>query len=182
MDPRRVRAPSCHCPKVVHRNYLKPATFKFVEKGDAMNAHGPVLAGSYSYHLVALSVIIAILAAYAALDLGGRITAAKGFIRAVWLGCGAFAMGLGIWSMHYIGMLAFQLPVSVKYDWPQVLLSPLAAILASGIALFIVSRQKMGLIAACIEAFSWEGVSLPCTTSAWRPCAYLPCACTTPRS
>jgi two-component system, sensor histidine kinase and response regulator len=130
---------------------------KFAEKDDAMTAHGTVLVGFYSYHLVALSIIIAILAAYAALDLGGRIAAAKGFIRLVWLGCGAFAMGLGIWSMHYIGMLAFQLPVRVEYNWPQVLLSLLAAILASGVALFIVSRQKMGLVAACIGSILMGG-------------------------
>ncbi len=122
-----------------------------------MNTHGQVLAGSYSYHLVALSVVIAILAAYAALDLGGRIAAAKGVVQAAWLGCGAVAMGLGIWSMHYIGMLAFQLPVSVRYDWPQVLLSLFAAILASGVALFLVSRAKMGLFAACTGSLLMGG-------------------------
>ena len=52
-------------------------------------------------------------------------------------------MGLGIWSMHYIGMLAFALPVPVLYDWPTVLLSLLAAIFASGVALFVVSRKKL---------------------------------------
>lgn len=57
-------------------------------------------------------------------------------------------MGLGIWSMHYIGMLAFHLPVPVQYDWPTVLLSFLAAVLASAVALFVVSRKRMGLIQA----------------------------------
>ena len=54
-------------------------------------------------------------------------------------------MGLGIWSMHYIGMLAFSLPVPVQYDWPTVLASLLAAIAASGVALYVVSRARMGL-------------------------------------
>lgn len=53
-------------------------------------------------------------------------------------------MGLGIWSMHYIGMLAFSLPIPVFYDWPTVVLSLLAAILASSVALYVVSRQLMG--------------------------------------
>ena len=53
-------------------------------------------------------------------------------------------MGLGIWSMHFTGMLAFNLPVPVFYDWPTVLLSLLAAILASAVALYVVSRKKMG--------------------------------------
>ena len=51
-------------------------------------------------------------------------------------------MGTGIWSMHYIGMLAFTLPIPVLYDWPTVLLSLLAAIFASAIALFVVSRRE----------------------------------------
>ena len=104
--------------------------------------------GSYDYRLVVLSVLIAICAAYAALDLAGRITAAKGRVRLAWLVGGATAMGLGIWSMHYIGMLAFSLPVPVLYDWPTVLLSLLAAIFASAVALFVVSRKKMGWISA----------------------------------
>ena len=102
------------------------------------------LLGSYNYALVALSVLIAILASYTALDLAGRVTATSGWTRAVWLLGGASAMGTGIWSMHYIGMLAFVLPIPVAYHWPTVLLSLLAAILASIVALGVASRQKMG--------------------------------------
>ena len=102
------------------------------------------LIGSYNYGLVALSVLIAMFASYAALDLAGRVTAADGWTRAVWVLGGAGAMGTGIWSMHYIGMLAFILPIPVAYHWPTVLLSLFAAILASAIALYVVSRQKMG--------------------------------------
>jgi PAS domain S-box-containing protein len=102
------------------------------------------LIGSYNYALVALSVLIAMFASYAALDLAGRVTAAGGWTRAVWLLGGAGAMGTGIWSMHYIGMLAFILPIPVAYHWPTVLLSLFAAILASVVALGVVSRQKMG--------------------------------------
>jgi NO-binding membrane sensor protein with MHYT domain/signal transduction histidine kinase len=106
------------------------------------------LIGSYNYTLVALSVLIAIFASYAALDLAGRVTAAGGWTRAVWLLGGAGAMGTGIWSMHYIGMLAFILPIPVAYHWPTVLLSLFAAILASVIALYVVSRQRMGAFRA----------------------------------
>jgi NO-binding membrane sensor protein with MHYT domain/signal transduction histidine kinase len=99
--------------------------------------------GSYNYALVALSVLIAIVAAYAALDLAARVTAATGWTRAIWLLGGGAAMGIGIWSMHYIGMLAFILPIPVAYHWSTVLLSLLAAILASVVALHVVSRQNM---------------------------------------
>ena len=102
------------------------------------------LIGSYNYALVALSVLIAMFASYAALDLAGRITAVSGWTRVFWLLGGAGAMGTGIWSMHYIGMLAFILPIPVAYHWPTVLLSLFAAVLASVIALYVVSRQKMG--------------------------------------
>ena len=103
-----------------------------------------MMTGSYDFRLVTVSVVIAICASYAALDLAGRTTAASGRIRMAWLAGGAAAMGLGIWSMHYIGMLAFTLPVPVSYDWPTVLLSLLAAVFASAVALFVVSRQRMG--------------------------------------
>src|SRR5580658_4594416 len=105
--------------------------------------HAATLAGSYDYRLVALSVVIAMLASYAALDLAGRVTSARGRTRFLWLTGGAAAMGLGIWSMHYIGMLAYSLPVRVLYNWPTVLLSLVAAMLASGIALFVASRSVM---------------------------------------
>jgi PAS domain S-box-containing protein len=101
------------------------------------------MTGSYDYRLVTLSVVMAVCAAYAALDLAGRTTASRGRARLFWLAGGAAAMGLGIWSMHYIGMLAFRLPVPVFYDWPTVLVSLFAAIFASWVALFVVSRHRM---------------------------------------
>jgi len=101
------------------------------------------MTGSYDYRLVTLSVVMAVCAAYAALDLAGRTTASRGRARLFWLAGGAAAMGLGIWSMHYIGMLAFLLPVPVFYDWPTVVVSLFAAIFASGVALFVVSRHRM---------------------------------------
>jgi PAS domain S-box-containing protein len=107
-----------------------------------------IVAGSYDYRLVALSVLVAILASYTALDLGARVTASRGRARLWWMIGGATSMGIGIWSMHYVGMLAFRLPVAVQYNWPAVLLSLLIAILASGVALFVVSRSTMGPLAA----------------------------------
>ncbi len=106
------------------------------------------LIGSYNYALVALSVFIAVFASYAALDLASRVTAAGGWTRALWVLGGAGAMGTGIWSMHYIGMLAFSLPIPVAYHWPTVLLSLFAAIFASVIALHVVSRPKMSAFQA----------------------------------
>jgi PAS domain S-box-containing protein len=106
--------------------------------------HIATLASSYDYRLVGLSVLIAVLASYAALDLAGRVTAARGRARFHWLIGGSVTMGLGIWAMHYVGMLALKLPVAIFYDWPTVLASLLAAMLASWIALFVVSRKTMG--------------------------------------
>jgi PAS domain S-box-containing protein len=103
---------------------------------------------SYDYSEVARSVLIAIAASYAALDLAGRVTAASGRARLAWLSGGATAMGIGIWAMHFKGMLAFRLPVPVEYHWPTVLLSLVVAILASAFALYVVSRQKLGLVEA----------------------------------
>jgi len=122
-----------------------------------MNSPDLFLIGTYNYGLVALSVFIAIIASYAALDLAGRVTSARGRSRYFWLTGGAIAMGTGIWSMHYIGMLAFRMSIPVKYDWPTVLLSLLAAILASAIALFVVSRREMGMFRAIAGSFAMGG-------------------------
>jgi PAS domain S-box-containing protein len=97
----------------------------------------------YDYRLVTLSVAIAVVASYVALDLTGRVTANRGSTRLAWLTGGALAMGTGIWAMHFTGMLAFRLPIRVYYHVPTVILSLLAAILASFIALHVVSRERM---------------------------------------
>ena len=112
-----------------------------------MNPMG-VMAGSYNYLLVVLSALIAVLASYSALDLAERIIAARGMVRLAWLISGSAAMGIGIWSMHYNAMLGFQLPVPIWYHWPTVLLSLLAGIVASAIALFTASRTTLGWPAA----------------------------------
>jgi len=134
------------------------------------------LTGSYDYRLVFLSVAIAMLASYAALDLGGRVTNARGRARLAWLGGGAFAMGIGIWSMHYIGMLAFRLPVPVEYDWPTVLLSLLCAVIASGLALFIVSRDAMTLAEAGVGGILM-GAGIACMHYIGMDAMRLPAMC-----
>src|SRR5438445_3093385 len=101
-----------------------------------------VMVGSYDYRLVVLSVVIAVLASYAALDLGGRVTSARSGARSLWLSGGGIAMGSGMWSMHYVGMLGFRLPVPGQDDWPTVLVWLLAAILAVASAVLVGSRQE----------------------------------------
>jgi PAS domain S-box-containing protein len=107
-----------------------------------MNSVSPLL-GTYDYRLVTLSFLIAIATSYTFLELAGRVTANRGGARLAWLGGGAFSMGSGIWCMHYTGMLAFHLPIPVFYHVPTVAISLLAAILASLIALYVVSRAPM---------------------------------------
>src|SRR3990167_5997054 len=103
------------------------------------------LASHYDLSLVALSVVIAIMAAYVAIDLAGRVTNSQGRPRLLWLAGGAAAMGTGIWSMHFIGMLAFSLPIPVHYHAPTVAFSLLAAVIASLIALVVVSEPTLAL-------------------------------------
>jgi two-component system sensor histidine kinase/response regulator len=66
---------------------------------------------------------------------------------------------LGTWSMHCIGMFAFSLSVPIHYDWPTVLLSLLAAVFASAVALFVVSGQPMRWFQAMMGAWSWAAES-----------------------
>src|SRR3989338_9277144 len=94
--------------------------------------------------LVLLSVVVAILASYVALNLAYSVTQAKGKAKIIWLACGALAMGFGIWSMHFVGMLAFEMPgMEMGYDVPLMILSVVVAIGASALALFIASRPAV---------------------------------------
>src|SRR5258706_5641654 len=118
------------------------------------------LPGSYDYVEVARSVLIAIAASYAALDLTGRVTAAKGRLRQAWLCGGAIAMGIGIWEMHFKGMMALHLPVPVAYDWLTILAALLVAICASAVALSLASGREMGWVEAVTGSmFMGAGIS-----------------------
>ncbi|VVP49831.1 putative signaling protein [Pseudomonas fluorescens] len=102
-----------------------------------------MLIGNYSPTLVIISLCVAILASYTALDLTERIATAKGRAVHLWTAGGAFAMGTGVWSMHFIGMLAFKLPIDLGYDVSLTLLSLLIGILSSGFALWLVSQAQL---------------------------------------
>ena len=102
------------------------------------------MVGTYDLKLVALSLVVAAFASYTALDLAGRVSATRGRPARIWLVAGAVAMGAGIWSMHFIGMLAFSLPdLRLAYDLPVTLLSMFAAIVVSGLALYVVQRPRL---------------------------------------
>lgn len=104
----------------------------------------PISIGNYNPVLVSLSFVLSILGAWAALDLSGRVYQHEGRRRkAVWLNLGALAMGTAIWSMHYVGMLAYQMHMPVLYDWPTVVCSMLAAFAASALALWLVARPTL---------------------------------------
>ncbi len=102
-----------------------------------------MLIGSYSPSLVVISLCVAMLAAYTALDLVGRIATAKGKAVYFWMAGGSLSMGVGIWSMHFIGMLAFSLPIELGYDLNLTGLSLLIAVLSSGFALWLVSQPRL---------------------------------------
>lgn len=103
------------------------------------------LSGHHDMGLVLLAFAVAVLASYTALDIGGRIKEARGGMRVIWLAAGATAMGGGIWSMHFIAMLAFSMPVPIGYDLALTVASLLVAIAATGIALFIVTRGALDI-------------------------------------
>lgn len=101
-----------------------------------------VVTGTYNPYLVALSILVASFASYTALDLGGRAELAQGPPHRSWLAAAAAAltMGGGIWSMHFVAMLAFELPMPVSYDVGLTVLSLILAILAAGGGFYVISR------------------------------------------
>jgi NO-binding membrane sensor protein with MHYT domain/CheY-like chemotaxis protein len=98
---------------------------------------------TYSPLLVFISILVASLASYTALDLASRISASRGGAARAWLVGGAISMGTGIWSMHFIGMLAVRLPITLGYEWGQTIASLAIAICSSFFALFIVNSAVL---------------------------------------
>ncbi|HEY4213580.1 MAG TPA: MHYT domain-containing protein [Steroidobacteraceae bacterium] len=99
---------------------------------------------TYDFWLVGLSIVVAILVSFTALTLAGRV-AAQERSGGPWLLGGAVAMGIGIWSMHFIGMLAFSAPIPLRYNVLTTLASLVIGILTSGFALAIASRRDLSL-------------------------------------
>lgn len=102
-----------------------------------------MLHAAYDLRLVGLSILVAILTSYTALDLARHKTDRSLSTNFIWLLGGAIAMGVGIWAMHFIGILAMQLPIPVQYDWWIVGYSVLPAIAASGLALYLVIQPQL---------------------------------------
>src|SRR5216683_1797161 len=97
--------------------------------GPKIGAIPMVVTGIYDPYLVALSILVAALASYTALDLGGRVAAAP------------ITMGGGIWSMHFVAMLAFIMPTPMSYDIGLTTLSLVVAIFVTGGGFYVISRQ-----------------------------------------
>ncbi|GAC1485757.1 MAG: hypothetical protein NVS1B5_07670 [Gemmatimonadaceae bacterium] len=99
---------------------------------------------TYDIALVILSVVVATIGAYVAVEIAQRVRTAGRRRRILWTSSAALAMGLGIWSMHFVGMLALHLPVLVWYDAPLILLSVVAAVVGCAIAFVIFNRVTVG--------------------------------------
>jgi diguanylate cyclase (GGDEF)-like protein/PAS domain S-box-containing protein len=106
-----------------------------------------VIRGSYDAVTVVLSVTIAVFASYVALGFANRMSWGASRQRNLWLVLGAATMGVGIWSMHFVGMLAYQLPIKVRYDLWITLFSMVPAGVATWLAFYIVSRPRVGWLA-----------------------------------
>jgi diguanylate cyclase (GGDEF)-like protein/PAS domain S-box-containing protein len=102
--------------------------------------------GFYDPVLVSLSIAVAILSSFTALNLAGRLLVADGPTRFWWLLAAALALGGGIWSMHFVGMLAFIMPMAVTYDVQLTLVSLLLPVLVVGAGLIILNRFGNGLV------------------------------------
>ena len=102
-----------------------------------------IIAGTHDGGLVTLSIAIAVLASYTALDLAARVRASSGWMRRAWLATAAVAMGGGIWAMHFVAMLAFTMPgMAVGYDRALTTLSLLTAIGVTGVSFAVVARPR----------------------------------------
>jgi diguanylate cyclase len=101
------------------------------------------LTPSYDVLGVLASILIACLASYVTLDLARRVRSPERTVAFVWWLGGSLVMGTGIWSMHFVGMLAFSLPVTLGYAEMLTFLSWVAAVVVSAIALGLASRGTL---------------------------------------
>jgi diguanylate cyclase len=115
------------------------------------------LVGTYNPWLVLLSVAVAIFVSHTALRLSARVARATGLPSKLWLVGGAIAMGSGIWSMHFIGMLAFSLPIALAYDIPTTIGTLFIAIITSAFALGVANRPRISLFHLMISALLLGG-------------------------
>jgi diguanylate cyclase (GGDEF)-like protein len=95
--------------------------------------------------IVAASLLIATLASFVALDLSRRMRGSAGDFRPLWWSVGSVVLGTGIWSMHFVGMLGFTLPIELGFSGWYTFLSWVAAVAASGVALWVASRPNYSL-------------------------------------
>lgn len=98
--------------------------------------------GHYDYGLVLVSYLVAVLAGYSALYFGAQLTRAASR-RRLWLGLGAFTMGTGVWTMHFVGMQAHKMDMVQSYDLGLTTLSWFAAVVASGLALHRIGLPRI---------------------------------------
>lgn len=124
---------------IIETSFARTASVSF---GSGQQKDGSVLEGTYNLTLVALSYGVAVAASYTALELSRRVSATAGSMATWWLVGGAVSMGVGIWTMHFIGMLAFSMPMTFTYDISITVLSLLVAMAAAGFALFTASRKR----------------------------------------
>src|ERR1700720_4154355 len=101
-----------------------------------------VVTGTHDPFLVALSILVASFASYTALDLSGHVGRARGFARRMWLVAAALTMGGGIWSMHFVAMLAFIMPTPMSYDIGLTILSLVVAVFVTGGGFYVIGRQS----------------------------------------
>src|SRR5882672_9781219 len=104
------------------------------------------MVGVYNPWLVLLSIAVAIFVSHTALNLSSRVARSTHKPTArLWLVGGAISMGCGIWSMHFVGMLALSLPIALSYNIATTLASLAIAIALSGFALSIASRPQISM-------------------------------------
>lgn len=109
--------------------------------------------GNYNYYIVGLSIAIAILASYSALNITSKISDANGKSKFFWLFGGAMVMGSGIWSMHFVGMLAMHMNMNVRYDVFLTIMSMLVSVVSSFIAFYITMPRNINWFKIAIGGF-----------------------------
>ncbi|HEY7885223.1 MAG TPA: MHYT domain-containing protein, partial [Cellvibrionaceae bacterium] len=109
---------------------------------------------SYNLTLVFASYCVAVIAAYTAVYFGSKLFAMTGTERKFWLWAGALCLGSGIWSMHFVGMSAYSMPMDMEMSFsaPLTIASWIPAVLASALALYVITREQASISSIAASA------------------------------
>lgn len=109
-----------------------------------------LIEGKYSLFLVMLSILLAVIASYTALTMNERAKNYSFFPSYLWQLFASISLAFGIWSLHYMGMLSFALPIEINYDLTLTIVSVIPSLIASFVIFYYINKSNVTVVTALL--------------------------------